>query len=53
MAAFRALEAYDPASNSREERLKCPCHAVAWPGNGAIAYASGNIQLAGIPGYVS
>jgi N-acetylneuraminic acid mutarotase len=53
MAAFRALEAYDPATNSWEElpKMPMPRHGLAGAvvGN-RLHFASGDIQSAGITG---
>lgn len=53
MAAFRALEAYDPATNSWAElpMMPIPRHGLAGAVVGGRLYlASGDIQSAGIPG---
>ena len=53
MAAFRALEAYDPATNSWSElpMMPMPRHGLAGAVVGDRLYlASGDIQSAGITG---
>lgn len=53
MAAFRALEAYDPATNTWNElpMMPIPRHGLAGTVIGDALYlAGGNVQSAGIPG---
>ncbi len=57
VAAFRAFEAYDPATNSWDQslpRMRIPRHGFAGAVLGdQLHYIAGDIQSAGIPGIVA
>jgi N-acetylneuraminic acid mutarotase len=57
VAAFRAFEAYDPATNTWDQslpRMRIPRHGFAGAVLGdTLHYVAGDIQSAGIPGIVA